>query len=54
MITKIETGALPAMSGESKGGSNALLWILGIVAAAWAGYEFYLKPKWEEEKKSKS
>ncbi len=53
-ITKIDTPALPAMGAESKGGSNALLWILGLAALGWAGYEFWWKPNQEKEKQAKS
>ncbi len=52
MITKIDTPALPGT--ESKGGSNALLWLLGLAAVGFGVYHFYLKPQWDAEDKAKA
>lgn len=52
MITKFNTATV-APGATSKGG-NGLLWFLGLAAVAWAGYEFWWKPKQEKEKANAS
>lgn len=42
MITKFETSSV---GGESKGGSNTLLILLGVAVAGFLVYKFVLKPR---------
>lgn len=49
MITKFDTSSIS--TGNTKSGSNALLWIILGGAALYLGYRFILKPMQEKQQK---
>jgi len=44
MVSKFNTAAPAATTTKTAGGSNALLWAVGIGVGIWLGYEFWYKP----------